>query len=168
MIRIPKKTVEHCEDPRTIIPPGRYLLEIIDVEGTDASEYLLIKYRTIHPEPGLVGEEKFHLSHKAIKRLAILVKRAGLVTRGDPDDDALDVDPTELLGMQWVVDLTNEEFEGKRGEMIKVNKWDGFSNFWPPEHDEVRDFVRSLSRTTRPAPAPQARPLPVPPMDDDL
>lgn len=159
---IDRKDYDECEKTRTLIPEGQYLVEILDVEGTDASEYLAVKYRTMLPAPGMEGEERFFLSAKAMKRFRILAKRAvehGVVANhraGDPDG-RVGIDPYDLVGSQWVAKIGHEQLEDKKGVPYTVSKW-GFADFWPTNHPDVAEWMQALGQRSRPAPATQHQP----------
>lgn len=161
MISIPKKTYDGCEAERVLIPEGAHLVEVLDVEGNDASEYLNVKYRTQLPAPGLEGEERFYLSQAAVKRLAILFKRAGLQDRGTDSGDSVTVDPYDLVGLQLVVQIEHEQRETKKGEQFTVSRW-GYSSFWAPNHPEALKLAANLAMTRRAAPPTQRAPAPPP------
>lgn len=149
-ILIPKDTFDHSEDERVLIPAGRHLVRITGAQEMDAGEYVLVKYVTLAPRPGLNGEERFYLSEKAVKRFAALCKRAGLVSRGD-DPASMAIDPFDLEGLILVVDVHHEKATSKKGEEYPVSRWD-FLGFWRRDDERVADFVGQFARTPRPAP----------------
>lgn len=158
MIQIPRKTYDEAEEERTLLPAGRYLIEIIDAEEQNAGEYVLVKYRTLAPNAGVKSEERFFLSEAALKRFAALCKRAGLVDRGEDSTEALMIDPFDLGGVRMVVDLIQENVTSKKGREYVAHRWD-FMGFWKADDPRVADFVRSLQAARRPpAPAQQAAP----------
>lgn len=148
MIEINRSKDTGDQDTTPLIPEGRHLVRITSVSDED-SDYLLVAYRVVASRAraavGMTGSERFYLSEKAIWRLSMLFKRAGLQDRGEPADEAAAYDEQELVGQQLVVDVEHEV-----GKVRTYAKWAG-GGFWPESHKDVAEFVASLSRQRGPA-----------------
>lgn len=151
MITIKRDTYDHSDEDRVIIPEGRALVEIETVKEDDA-DYLELRYRVkAHEDPAVVGlssDERFYLSDRAIKRLACLLKRLGIIERGGDDAD-LEFDPQDLVGADVVVDFTHEHKERKDGSTYSQHRW-GFLQFWSVTDDRVKEFM-AASKGGRPS-----------------
>src|SRR5262249_49146458 len=120
------KTVDDLEGAATV-PPGRYHVLIREVKReSDPSPHVLLKYETLAGTNavgvGLVAAEKFFLSDKAAKRLAILGNRLGLLTNASLGQ-RVTFDAGALTGRDLVVEVVAEEFTGKDGTKRTTGKW---------------------------------------------
>src|SRR5262245_16389815 len=97
-----------------LLPVGRHHVQIRDVrrEG-EPPPHLAVKYEVLSgPAAGSVAEERFFLSDKAAKRLAILGRRLGLLGDGAFGKRA-GFDASGLVGRDLVVEVVHETYDGK-------------------------------------------------------
>lgn len=128
MLRVPRAKLS--DDDIQPLPVGRYLLEIDEAKlDQDGDSPALKVYSTVisgPAEPGTPSLERFSLSPAAVFRIGILVKRLGLVERGDALDDA-EFDEQELVGKRVVAQLEEHSFVTKKGKEVQTTQW---KEFW--------------------------------------
>jgi hypothetical protein len=138
-------------------PPGKYHAKIEDVQRvSDQTSYLKVRFALLAgTDPNGVGclfSERFYLSDKAKKRLAILAHRLKLISEDDFGDRRT-VDWDEAIGRQLIVQVVEEEYEAKSGGKAKRAKL-AFAGFWDVADDRVKDVPRDPS-AARQASAPK-------------
>jgi hypothetical protein len=121
-------------------PPGKYHVKIESVKRVSAeASYLNLRLAilagTNKDGVGCVFSERLYLSDRAIKRVAILGHRLGLIA-GDDLGDRKTVDWTNAVGKQMVVEVIEEEFEKKDGTKAKRAKL-SFAGFWAVDDTRV-------------------------------
>ncbi len=153
------KTVDDLEGAATV-PPGRYHVLIREVRReSDPSPHLLIKYETLAGTNavgvGLVAAEKFFLSDKAAKRVAILANRLGLMAPSQLGQ-RVNFDAGALVGKDLVVEVIAEEFTAKDGGKRSAGKW-SFAGFYSPNDERAKGVPRGRFNHV-PAPPRQQQP----------
>jgi hypothetical protein len=124
--------------------PGKYHVEVTKVRHvSDQTSYLEVTLHVLAGSDkagvGRVFPERFYLSDGAIKRLKILGKRAKLI--GDDDfGSRVSVDWRKLVGKHLVVEVAEQEYDGKNGK-AKTNRvtWQGF---YHPTDERVKDVPK--------------------------
>jgi hypothetical protein len=88
---------------------------------------------------GKIFTERFYLSDAAMKRLNILAKRAGLISDNDFGSRRT-VNWAALVGKHLVVEIVEEEYEGKKGKAKRSKV--SYAGVWSLTDDRVRDVPR--------------------------
>jgi hypothetical protein len=129
-------------------PPGKYHAKIEDMQRvSDQTSYLKVRFALLAgTDPngaGCLFSERFYLSDKAKKRLAILAHRLKLIGEDDFGDRRT-VDWNEAIGKQLIVQVVEEEYEAKSGGKAKRAKL-AFAGFWDLADERVKDVPRDPS-----------------------
>src|SRR5262245_11460385 len=135
----------HDLEGEALVPPGRYHVLIRNIaRRNDPSPHLRFRYEVLAgTDPSAVGalsSERFFLSEKAEKRLAILGHRLGLI--GDNDfGGRKSVDWSRAIGRDLVCQVVHDTFERQDGAKGVRSQW-GFATFWRPDDDRARDVPK--------------------------
>jgi hypothetical protein len=141
-------------------PKGKYHAKVVSVRRVaDGSPHLAVRLAilagTNSAAVGMLFTERFYLSDKAIKRLAILAHRLGLIGDGDFGGSKT-VDWSAAVGRQLIVEVAEEEYvkkDGTKGERSKIT----YAGFWALGDDRVKAVPRDAA-AARNAPAAPVRP----------
>jgi hypothetical protein len=152
-------SVNDLEDEATATP-GKYHTKIEDVQRvSDQTSYLKVRFALLAgTDPngiGAVFSERFYLSEKAKKRLAIFAHRLHLLV----DDDfggRVNVDWSQAIGKQLIVQVVEEEYEPKSGGKAKRSKL-AFAGFWDLADERARDVPRDASAARQASTPPPSR-----------
>jgi len=133
-------------------PPGKYHAKIEDVRRvSDQTSYVKVRVALLAgTDPNGVGclfGERFYLSDKAKKRLAILAHRLNLIS-DDDFGDRRTIDWAQAIGKELIVQVVEEEYEMKSGGKAKRAKL-AFAGFWDLADDRVKDVPRAASAARR-------------------
>jgi hypothetical protein len=126
-------------------PPGKYHARIEDCQRiSDQTSYLKVRFALLAgTDPNGVGavfSDRFYLSDKAKKRLAILAHRLKLIG-GDDFGGRATIDWSQATGKQLIVQVVEEEYEAKNGGKAKRAKL-AFAGFWSLDDERVKDVPR--------------------------
>lgn len=153
MITMPRQAYDEAGQERTLLPAGRYLVDVLAALEDAGGEYLTLRYAVVASDQavpaGTVGDERFYLTPKSLKRLGILLKRLGVMERGEPTDDVVSFEPLDLVNRRLVVDVVHEQLQAKSGEHYTVHKW-GFEGFWDHQDPRVAGFFSAPPRAAAP------------------
>src|SRR5262245_9182481 len=160
VLDLPQQHDDRDLEMGALLPLGKHHVYVRDVtrQSGDTSPYLSVKFEVIGgPAAGSIGEEKFFLTDKAAKRLAILGRRLGLLGN-DAFGKRAPFNAFGLIGRDLVVEVVHEQYETREGEKRTVSKW-GFGSFWPSDDPKVADVPKGVppprQATAKP---PQAQP----------
>src|SRR5262249_51194347 len=98
---------------------------------------------------GCMFSERFYLSDKAKKRLAILAHRLRLLA----DDDfggRVNIDWSQAISKQLIVQVVEEEYDAKNGGKAKRAKL-AFAGFWSLDDERVKSVPRDQAEAQRTA-----------------
>jgi hypothetical protein len=134
-------------------PPGRFHARISDVKHiSDETSYLKFRLAILagtNPAgAGTVLFERFFLTERAIKRLAILAMRLGLMSR-DACGKSIDVNWSLAIGKELIVEVIEEEYTNKKGEKAKSAKL-SYGGFWSLDHEDVKNVPRAAPSASAP------------------
>jgi hypothetical protein len=140
-------------------PPGRYHAQIQSIQRvSDKSSYLKIRLLLLagtNPNGvGCVFSEKLFLTDAAKKRVACFAHRLRLIGENN-FGGRVNVDWSKAVGRQLIVEVINEEYEGKHGKATSAKlSWAGF---WSLDDERVasvpRDPTALQQQTATPTPA---------------
>jgi hypothetical protein len=123
------------------IPAGKYHVLVTAVEKSkpdDPKEFLRVRYEvlagTASGHQGTRMSEKFFLSQAAIKRLAVLASRLGLLDKADFGQPK-PIDWSGIVGRDLVVELADNKYVNKNGQEETSSQW-AYAGFWAA--DDVR------------------------------
>jgi hypothetical protein len=142
-------------------PPGKYHARIEDAQCvSDQTSYLKIRLSLLAgTDPNGVGcvfSERFYLSDKAKKRLAILAHRLHLLADND-FGGRVNIDWSQAIGKQLIVQVVEEEYEAKNGNKAKRAKL-AFAGFWSLDDERVKDVPRDQTALRQAAVAHRTAP----------
>lgn len=129
-----------------LVPPGKYHVRVTDVrEGKGKTPAVVLRYQILAgTDPQAIGmyqEDNVFLTDSAIKRVALVALRLGLISRGDLGKK-VNVNWLQAYGRELIVEIHDEEFErkdGTKGHTSKVT----FGGVWDLNHPEVKDVPRA-------------------------
>jgi hypothetical protein len=148
-------------------PAGKYHAKIEGVQRvSDQTSYLKVRFALLAgTDPAGVGcvfSERFYLSEKAVKRLAILGHRLQLIA-GDDLGGRSTVDWSQAIGRQLIVEVVEEEFERKDGTKAKRAKL-SYAGFWDVNDQRVASVPKDAAALKQKATPPKTMPAtPKPP-----
>jgi hypothetical protein len=142
-------------------PPGKYHARIEDMQRvSDQNSYLKVRLSLLAGTDangvGCVFSERFYLSDKAKKRLAILAHRLHLLA-DDSFGSRVSVNWFDAIGKQLIVQVVEEEYEAKGGAKAKRSKL-AFAGFWGLDDERVKDVPRDQAALRQPGAKYQAAP----------
>ena len=161
MIKLPRgKLGFPGPEEMTLLAEGRHLLEIVAAKMNDKDGTLMLALRVLAGPPkteiGGLMTERFHLSDNALFRFESLLKRLGLMGRGQDLEDGWEFNEQWFVGERIVADVINESFETRRGESrtqsrLGTHDGKGACNFWPPSDPRMAEFMAGVGRAAPPA-----------------
>lgn len=151
------------------VPPGKYHVLVTDVKESgkdDKTPFILLKQRVLNGTDqhavGMTIEDRVFLTAGAIKRVALVALRLGLISRADLGKNVR-VDWSKAKGRELIVEVDTEEYTTKDGAKRTKSKVT-FGGVWDVQHPDAQDVPRgnpasvpAASGNGRPA-APAAAP----------
>lgn len=146
MIQIPRPVAERAGE-EILLPECRALVRLLSASEVD--DDVFVRYQILAAtNPSAVGittSEKFATAPNQIGKLATLLKRAGVIERGTPNDETADYDPSDLAGTEMVVDIVQREVPRKDGTTYKQSQWP-WGAYWRWDDHRVAEFVGAIKR----------------------
>lgn len=140
-------------EERTTLPEGNYLVEVESVEEKEGNKGAYLSFTFKVAEGKFKGNKLFHncsLAPQALFNLKNLLEALGM----NIPKKAFDLDPDDLVGLQCVVEVTHEVYEGKkRPRIVDFINADGGSSdsdsdveelLEDLDADELKDLAKEL------------------------
>jgi len=149
-------------------PPGKYHARVEEVRHvSDQTSFLKFRLTLLAgTDPNGVGcvfSERFYLSDKAKKRLAILGHRLQLIADNDLGG-RVNIDWAQAIGKQLIVQVVEEEYDSKNGKAKSAKL--AYAGFWGLDDERVKDVPRDQA-AVRQAASPARNASKPPPKKDD-